>query len=215
MAILMHTKLKALGIIAAVAFTLIRAQPLSATQPTQEDSIINLLPTGHPPFTDEELHRYNKLRKMGAEAHTALSKELLSTNDEYRIGLIVGLMVEGEGDKKIALDAVRKLGDRRLGDTEKDIKVRLTVILALGKIGTAEDLGYLENELNAPLDAIQINSVRSMALIGDDKAIPLIERWANKNKHRLPNAITELEKARDVIRKRAGEKSDKGGGIRE
>ena len=189
--------------IVALVIVLISICPLSAQSMNSQTTVTDLLPTGFPPYSEKELLNYETLLHLSDKAYPALCQEMLSANDEHKIGLIISVFIESKGDKTVPLAAIRKLAIKRTGSSKEDVEMRVIVVQALGKIGKPEDAGYLHQQLGDASEAVQINSIRSLGQIGGKESVSLIDAWVIKNKDRLPSAKAEASKAMDFISQRS------------
>lgn len=150
---------------------------LPAEPAYSREAILKLLPNMTPPYSKEVWRKLDKLEQLGELAYPVLCQEILAPNELYIIQAIVGVLIRNKGDKKLPLEAIRKLAIQRASDED----TRCTVVEALGKIGTPEDLIYLRKQLADPSIAIQIHAIRSLGGIGGKDSVLLIEAWAAKN----------------------------------
>lgn len=163
-----------------------------SAEPFSPDAIRKLLPTRVPPYSDAEEQNIDKLVQLGEAAYPALCQEMLAPNDEHIVQTIIYVLIKSKGDKTLPLAAIRKLAIVRA--SEEDL--RSSVVKALGKIGTPEDLIYLHKRMDDPDLSVQIDTVRSLGQIGGKDSVPLIEAWGVKNsrdKYRTEDAKKAIE----------------------
>lgn len=169
-----------------------------SAEPISPDAIRKLLPHTVPPYSNEEIQNLDKLEQLGEAAYPALCQEMLAPHDEHIVQTIIAVLIKSKGDKTLPLSAIRKLAILRASEEH----LRSTVVKALGKIGTPEDLLYLHKQMDDPDIGNQFDTVWSLGQIGGKDSIPLIEAWAAKNSGDK-FATEDAKKAIESINQRA------------
>lgn len=174
------------------------------------EQILALLPRGIDTLDEKDVQKYEQLVEMGATAYPALSAELLDTDSEIVASRIIGVFVESKGDKTVPRETIRKLVSKWDSSTRHGKAIREVSAEALGKIGTKEDASILLSLLNDKAKSVQIQSLRSLAKIGDENSIQQIQAWLVKKKGAMSkeeqgkdSSIHEAEKAAEVIQNRS------------
>ena len=187
-------------------------QAQSSPQGTKmnNEEIIALLPRGTDMLDEKDVQRYEQLVKMGATAYPALSSELLNTTDEITASRIISIFVESKGDKTVPRETIRKLVSKWDSSTRHGKAIREVSAEALGKIGTKEDVSVLFSLLDDKDKSVQIQSLRSLAKVGDEQSIQQIRVWIVKRRGSMSreeqdkdSSIHEAERAAEVIQHRS------------
>lgn len=198
----MQNKSLTLRLMAAFAICAAPGYSLSAEPAYNREAILQLLPDMIPPYSEEVWRKLDKLEQLGEAAYPVLCEKMLASNDLSTIQAIIGVLMRSKGDKKLPLEAIRKLAIKSASDED----IRISVMMALGNIGTSEDVIYLHKQLEDPSIAIQIQAIESMGQIRGIDSVPLIEAWGVKNS-RDKYRIEDAKKAIESIRQRAKAKS--------
>lgn len=194
----MQNKSLTLRLMAAFAICAAPGYSLSAEPAYSREAILQLLPDMIPPYSEEVWRKLDKLEQLGEAAYPVLCEKMLASKDLHIIQAIIGLLIRSKGDKKLPLEAMRKLAIKSASDE----RIRISVMNALGQIGTSEDVIYLQKQLEDSRIAVQIQAIRSLGQIGGKDSVPLIEAWGVRNGSDKYD-IEEAKKAIESIRQRA------------
>jgi len=175
-------------------------QSLQNDTKMSKQQILDLLPRHHGDLDERHLQNLKQLLKMGESTYSALSEELLNTDDVFTASSIFYIFSESKGDKTIPLKAVRKLTNKwKDSSTYEGRSMRIDAARALGEFGTKEDNAILLSFLEDQEQSVRHYSLESLAKIGDEKTMQKVETWLAKRKAAVNQ--TEIEKAvtaRDV-----------------
>lgn len=167
--------------------------------PTKE-RVLELLPQGPDMLGQRLVENYQQLVSLGTNAHPALAEILDETSDPIVISRILGVFIESEGDKGVAIAATRKLLAKYQGRQNSDADdVKVAASTCLGQIGKPEDIYSLIPLLDDGDEGVRINALRAIAKLGCESDVKRIQAFLQQRKARL----TADEVAKDYSLKEA------------
>lgn len=148
------------------------------------------------------LAKHKQLVDLGSTAHPVFAELLEETADPVGVSRLLGMFVEGQGDKRIAKEAIRKLLARpRPSDPRMEI---ITLVLpALAKVGDSKDATSIVHLLDDPEKNVRLAAIRALGEIGGrDVLLKLDAKKDDKAIKDDTRTQTAIEEARRKIQKR-------------
>lgn len=147
---------------------------------------------------------------LGDSAYPVLLELLDETEEAVGISHILGVLVAGEGDKQIAIDATKKLLQRNQANTSAEL--RILAVNTLAKIGSTNDAGALIPLIGDSSEFVRVNVMRALAKLGTANELAPIEQHlamrtaqASQDDLRMDLSFQEGQKAVESIKRRLAE----------
>lgn len=132
-------------------------------------------------FEDEsDLAQRQKIIELGSSAYPVLVELLDETKEAVPVSRILGVFVEGKGDKQIAIEATKKLLKRNQGDSSPEI--RISAVNTLAKIGSTSDASALIPFIGDSSEFVRVNVMRALSKMGGTNELIHIEQYLNSYK---------------------------------
>lgn len=153
---------------------------------------------------------FKEIVDLGAAAYPALAELLEATNEPVPVGNILSVFIESKGDKRIAVDATKKLLRREPAET--DASVRIEAVNALAQIATTNDASALVPLMADPSEAVRVNVMRALSKLGTTNELVRIEEYLTLRKAQMSQSdlqkdqsFHEAQKALDSVKRRVAE----------
>jgi hypothetical protein len=127
--------------------------------------------------------------ELGPTVHPALIELLDEIDDTVAISKILGIFVDGKGDKKLAVEATKCLLQRK--DINRNEKLRILVVNTLSKIGNAQDAEAIIPLIEDSSEFVRVNALRALSKLGGTNELFRLEQYIAMRMAR--NSIEDLQ----------------------
>lgn len=159
---------------------------------------------------DAAIAQWKSLIALGDSAYPVLAELLEERKDAVGVARILGIFVEGKGDKRVAVNATKKL--LRRAPAETDASVRIEAVNALAQIATTNDASAFVPLMADPSEAVRVNVMRALSKLGTTNELAHIEEYLTLRKAQMSQddlqkdqSFHEAQKALNSVKKRVAE----------
>ena len=139
---------------------------------------------------ESALAQQQRILELGSSAYPVLAELLDETEEAVAIGRILGVFVEGKGDKQIAIGATKKLLGRN--PDKSSAEIRILAVITLAKIGNPKDVDAMIPLIGDSSEFVRVNVMRALSRLGNTNELSHIEQYL---------ALREAQTSKDDLQK--------------
>ena len=179
--------------------------------PVTKATVLSLLPTGPDMLDEAQMTNYRMLLNMGESAIPYLAEILSETKNSLVIRRILGIVAQCNGNRKAAVKPTKELFNRFSCNSKDATRIRADAAQIIGAIGGTEDASALYPLLEDTDERVQINALKSLAIIGNAESLTQLEANLDARKKNTHGELQsdvffqESSKAAETIKRRLAE----------